>query len=169
MGKRVLLLLLLLWWCPAVAVAEMPAPVPEEEINPRERCPVCGMFPTNYPPWISQLHLAGGEVLFFDGMKDLLAYYFAPADFGGEAQQQVAAIWLRDYYTQEWIDGKQAYYVIGSAVHGPMGHEFVPLDSAEKARSFKRDHGGEEILRFNEIDAELVDSLRSGHRMRSGH
>ncbi|MDZ7640917.1 MAG: nitrous oxide reductase accessory protein NosL [Desulfurivibrio sp.] len=171
MSKKgwLLLILLLLWW-PAVAVAQgTPAPVPEEKIDAREKCPVCGMFPARYPQWISQLQLAGGEVFYFDGMKDLLAYYFNPAEFGGAADQEVAAIWTRDYYTTEWIDARRAYFVTGSDVHGPMGHEFVPLASEDKARSFKKDHGGEQILRFEQIDPELVHSLRSGHRMRGGH
>lgn len=158
-GSGVLLLLVAGGW----AVAK---PGPLAQISPREKCPVCGMFVARYPDWHTQLHLADGKVHHFDGMKDLLAYYFAPEKFGGRADQQAVAIWAKDYYTLEWIDGHAAYYVIGSGVHGPMGHEFIPLDSEEKARTFLADHRGERILRFEEIKAELVEELRSGHRMR---
>ena len=145
------------------------APPPVEKVGPREKCPVCGMFVARYSEWITQLHLADGKVHFFDGMKDLLAYYFQPEKFGGKADGKVLAIWAKDYYTLQWINGHDAYYVIGSGVHGPMGHEFIPLDSEEKARTFLRDHKGEKILRFNEISSDLVAELRGGHRMGRGN
>lgn len=148
---------------PAVA-AELPPPV--ENISQRERCPVCGMFVANYPEWISQLHLDGGETHHFDGMKDLLAYYFSPEKFGGLADAEVKAIWTKDYYTLQWVEARRAWFVVGSTVHSPMGHDFIPLASPEAAEAFKRDHQGREILTFDEITAERVDSMRTGHQMR---
>lgn len=174
------LLLLLVTGSPALALAEtgQPAavgarsevlPAPVEKIAAREKCPVCGMFVARYPEWISQLHLDGGEVHFFDGIKDLLAYYFQPANFGGRAEAEVKAIWTKDYYTLEWLEARQAYFVVGSSVHGPMGHEFLPLASREAAETFMRDHQGSDILTFDQITAERVQSMRSGHRMGHGH
>lgn len=142
---------------------ELPPPV--EELDRQVRCPVCGMFVANYPEWVSQLHLDGDEAHHFDGMKDLLAYYFDPAKFDGRTDAEVKAIWARDYYTLEWIEARQAYFVVGSSVHGPMGHEFIPLASREAAEAFKKDHQGEEILTFDEITVERVNSMRSGHQM----
>lgn len=144
-------------------VTELPPPV--ENIDQREKCPVCGMFVARYPEWISQLHLDGGEVHHFDGMKDLLAYYFNPESFGGRAAE-AKAIWAKDYYTLQWVEARRAWFVVGSTVHGPMGHEFIPLASREAAEAFKRDHQGEEILTFEEITAERVQSMRTGHQMR---
>jgi copper chaperone NosL len=154
-----------------VAVGARPEllPAPVEKVAAREKCPVCGMFVARYPEWISQLHLDGGEVHFFDGMKDLLAYYFHPANFGGRAEAQVKAIWTKDYYTLQWLEARQAYFVVGSSVHGPMGHEFLPLASREAADTFMRDHQGREILTFDQITAERVQAMRSGHRMGPGH
>ncbi|MFH7319023.1 nitrous oxide reductase accessory protein NosL [Desulfurivibrio sp. D14AmB] len=161
-------LLLLLSWSAATGAGSAQAPPPVEQVGAREKCPVCGMFVARYPPWITQLHLGDGKVHFFDGMKDLLAYYFDPAAFGGRKGAKVTAIWAKDYYTLQWLDGRSAYYVIGSGVHGPMGHEFIPLASEEKARAFLRDHQGREILRFEEITPELVGSMRGVHTMGRG-
>ena len=143
--------------------AELPPPV--ENLSQREKCPVCGMFVARYPEWISQLHLDDGKAHHFDGMKDLLAYYFNPEKFGGRADAVVKAIWAKDYYTLQWVEARQAWFVVGSRVHGPMGHEFIPLASREAAEAFMRDHQGEEIMTFDEITAERVQNMRTGHRM----
>lgn len=149
----------------AIVGQEAESAPPVENLDPGERCPVCGMFVARYPQWISQLHLAGGEVHHFDGMKDLLAYYFQPAAFGGRPEAEIRAIWAKDYYTLAWIEAREAYFVVGSSVHGPMGHEFIPLASRAAAEAFRRDHQGEEILAFKEITAERVERMRGGHRM----
>jgi copper chaperone NosL len=60
------------------------------------------------------------------------------------------------------IDAHQAYFVIGSDVLGPMGHELIPLETLDDAKEFKADHQGKKILRFNQIDAELTEKLDSG-------
>lgn len=168
-GGLVLVLLgLLLVWLPPLVAAD-PGPTKGSavtQVDPHEKCPVCGMFVARYPEWVTQMHLADGQLLFFDGMKDMLAYYFNPGDFGGREGAAVTALWAKDYYTTQWIDARSAYFVTGSEVHGPMGHEFIPVDSEEKAQVFKRDHRGEKILGFEEIDPELVEAMRGAHRMR---
>ena len=133
---------------------------PETVIQPKERCPVCGMFVSKYRPWLAQLRYDGGKTYMFDGVKDMLAYYFEPAKFGGAAGE--AEVYVTDYYTQRWIDGRQAYYVVGSDTLGPMGHEFIPLDSQKAAESFKQDHKGKYIFRFEEINLDMVSRLRAG-------
>lgn len=152
-----------------MAVAAQPGadtPPAVEKVNPREKCPVCGMFVARYPNWISQLHLDGGETLHFDGMKDLLAYYFNPESFGGKKEAEVKAVWAKDYYTLQWVEARQAHFVVGSNVHGPMGHEFIPLDSRQAAENFMKEHQGREILTFDEITPEKVRMMRTGHQMK---
>ena len=51
------------------------------------------------------------------------------------------------------------WYVIGSDVLGPMGHEFVPLASRAEAEEFMRDHKGKRTLAFAEITAEWAEKL----------
>jgi nitrous oxide reductase accessory protein NosL len=136
-------------------------------ITEQDRCPVCGMFVAKYPDWVAQVKLSDGNVAMFDGPKDMLVYYFAPAEYGaGEAA--VVDIVVKDYYSQKWIDGRLAFYVTGSDVYGPMGHEFVPFDTREAADNFIKDHHGKMIWALNEITPDLVQSMRKGHKMK-GH
>ncbi len=138
---------------------------PNKEISPQERCPVCGMFVAKYPDWITQVRLSNGTVKFFDGVKDLMAFSFNPASFGAPGQT-AQEIWVKDYYTLAWLDGRSALYVIGSDVYGPMGHEFIPFSSAAAAESFRKDHKGTKVVRFDEITEPLVQSIRHGQKMR---
>ena len=138
---------------------------PSKEISPQERCPVCGMFVAKYPNWITQVRLNNTTVKFFDGVKDLMAFHFNPASFGAPGQT-AKEIWVKDYYTLAWIDGRSAWYVIGSDVYGPMGHEFIPFSSAGAAENFRKDHKGTRVVRFDEITEPLVQSMRHGQKMR---
>lgn len=142
--------------------------VPAEKVGDDVRCAICGMFVAKYENWIVQVHLTGDKVMFFDGAKDMLVYYFNPQQYGSEKQEDIKEIWVKDYYTLKWLDGRKALYVIGSDVYGPMGKEFIPFSSREAADNFLQDHKGKKILSFKEITDELVQSMRSGSKMRHG-
>jgi copper chaperone NosL len=139
---------------------------PGEEAKSSDRCAVCGMFVAKYPNWLVQISHADGKVQWFDGAKDMLAYYFDPGRFGSHSVDLIEEIWVKDYYSMGWTDGRQAYYVTGSGVHGPMGHEFVPFSSREAAENFLKDHHGDKVWSFIEITAEKVESLRAGQKMK---
>lgn len=143
------------------AVSESVAPVTDQD-----RCAVCGMFVGKYPAWVTQLKMSDGKVMMFDGPKDMLVYYFSPEEYGG-GDVKVADIIVKDYYTQQWVDGREAVYVTGSDVFGPMGDELVPFSSREAAENFLKDHHGKQILTFDEVTPDLVQGMRKGHKMKS--
>lgn len=161
--RRIVLLAVLVLVWPALTFGADGAEVKQlAEVTKKERCPVCGMFVYKYPDWLVQLRHEGGKVVMFDGVKDMFAYYFAPQDFAG-SKEKVTDIIVKDYYTQEWIDGFKAYYVTGNEnVFGPMGHELIPFSSFEGAENFYKDHRGKKILRFEEVTHELVHVMRGG-------
>jgi copper chaperone NosL len=136
-----------------------------EEVSQKSRCPVCGMFVAKYPQWLTQIKMSNGQTEFFDGVKDMMAYYFAPQQFGAPSGITVEEIYVRDYYSQEWIDGRKAIFVTGSDVYGPMGHELIPFAGQAGALNFFKDHHGSNTYSFSEITSELIESLRKGHTM----
>ncbi len=135
------------------------AQTPSVEPGPKDRCAVCGMFVAKYPNFAARLTLADGSDALFDGVKDLFRYYRNPGKFGGKAHE-VRAVTVKDYYTLEAIDGRAAYYVVGSDVMGPMGKELVPFGTAAAAEEFRKDHKGERVLRFEEIDDGVLAGLK---------
>jgi len=124
------------------------------------------MFVAKYDVWITQVrHGKSPEILSFDGVKDMMAYYFAPELYGGKSRNGISEVWVKDYYSLKWLDGRQAFYVTGSDVHGPMGHELVPFSTRAAAGSFLKDHHGNRLLAFTEITSALVEEMRGGSRM----
>lgn len=131
--------------------------------GPADTCPVCGMFVARYPQWIATVLYQDGHAHHFDGAKDLFKYLLDLAKWApGHRAEDIAAIAVTEYYGVTRIDAREAWYVIGSDVLGPMGHELIPLASEADARDFLGDHGGKGIRRFGEVDGALLLDLDEG-------
>lgn len=123
--------------------------------GPKDRCATCGMFVSQHPAWIASIVYADGSHRFFDGPKDLFTFRLQhPESIDAEV-----SIWVTDYYTTRPLPARDAVFVVGSDVLGPMGAELVPVASAELADSFRADHGGDAPLAFDDIDAAVVEHL----------
>ncbi len=121
------------------------------------KCPVCGMFVSKYPKWAA-LMVVDGKKYYFDGVKDLMKFYIFDGDFPYD-RSKVTEITVTDFYTLEGIPAKEAYYVTGSNLFGPMGNELIPFKTEEAAKNFMRDHQGEAIVRFDQITPKMVMAL----------
>lgn len=141
----------------AAATAESP---PGLTPGPKDRCPVCGMFVAKYPDWVAQVLFNDQKTVFFDGAKDFFKYYFRIASYyPGKSTADVAAVYVTDYYTMGSIDAVTAFFVVGSDVYGPMGQELIAFASSTDAEEFMRDHRGRQILRFEAVTTELLNTM----------
>ncbi len=135
------------------------------QVTEDEKCPVCGMYTYKYPRWAAQIFYEEGEQKkhwSFDGVKDLMKFYFDPLRWGNykiAKKENIVKILVTDYYSQKGIDGTKAYYVIRSDVYGPMGHELIPFESLSDAQTFKKDHFGKKIIQFSDILEDEVYQL----------
>ena len=123
------------------------------KVDKTDKCPVCGMFNYKYPKWVTEIYY-GDKVYSFDGVKDMMKFYFEPNRWGrypNAKKESISKILVTDYYSQKAIDGKSAYYIIGSDVLGPMGNELIPFADESDAKIFMGDHRGKSIVRFDEI------------------
>ncbi|MEA2091769.1 MAG: nitrous oxide reductase accessory protein NosL [Campylobacterota bacterium] len=135
------------------------------KVEKHEKCPVCGMFTYKYPRWAAQIFYKydGGEHHYsFDGVKDMMKFYFDPMEWGNyetSKKSNIAKILVTDYYSQKAIDATKAYYVIGSDIYGPMGNELIPFESEDDAKSFYMDHKGTQVIKFEDIVEKEVYKL----------
>jgi copper chaperone NosL len=128
--------------------------------GPKTKCPVCGMFVAKYPDYLAQVVFKDGSSDFFDGPKDMFKYLVNLKRYNpGKNRTDVAAIHVTDYYRVVPVDGMKAFYVMGSAVYGPMGKELIPFEKDQEARIFMKDHGGITILRFQDITDSILRTL----------
>ena len=124
------------------------------------KCPVCGMFVVKYPDWTASARFKDGSTFYYDGPKDLFSHYLDTARYTpGKHQADIAALTVKEYYSVTMIDARSAFYVAGSDVYGPMGSELIPFATEKDASSFKLDHKGKRILRFNEITPHIMKTL----------
>ena len=115
------------------------------------RCPVCGMLVSKNPHWVAMIE-DDGKNLYFDGVKDLMKFYF-------KNDKKFEKIFVSDYYKLYKINAKEAFFVIGSNVYGPMGDELVPFAKEQDALTFAKDHYGKKVLKFDEIELNMIEKL----------
>jgi len=139
----------------AAAAEKAPAKPGKED-----KCPVCGMFVAHYPDFLAQVVFKDGSYAFFCGVKDMMKYYFHLPQYNpSKKTSDVASIMVTDYSDMKPADGYQAYYVVGSVVFGPMGQEFFPFREESAAREFMRENHGKEIVRFSQLNPEVIKEL----------
>jgi nitrous oxide reductase accessory protein NosL len=93
----------------------------------------------------------------------MFKFWHEPAKYAaGHKREDMAAIWVTDFYSLQAVDARKAWYVIGSDVLGPMGHELVPLAGKEDAADFLKDHKGRRILTFEQVTKDLPTRLDDG-------
>jgi len=129
-----------------------------------DACPVCGMFVARYHEWVATMVFANGEAVHFDGAKDFFKFWLDMKKYDphGHTQEDVVKMGVTAYYSTEMIDARAALYVIGSDVLGPMGHELIPHPDMYDAREFMKDHKGKAIVRFDDVDMEMLKGLDKG-------
>jgi nitrous oxide reductase accessory protein NosL len=128
--------------------------------SPKDKCPVCGMFVAKYPDFIAEILFKDGSSAFFDGTKDMFKYYFNLKKYHSSKNlSDIDSIYVTSYYDLTFIDGLRAYYVLGSDIYGPMGRELIPFEKEAEAKDFMKDHQGKSILRFKEVNYELIKTL----------
>ena len=135
--------------CGTTAAAEPRSPGPDD------RCAVCGMFVEKYHNWVATIVFEDGSQVFFDGPKDLFRYLLDLEKYRAQ-DRTISEVFVTDYYRVRFIDAKTAFFVLGSDVMGPMGGELIPLEKRAEAETFAQDHGGREILEFNDITPEKI-------------
>lgn len=129
----------------------------------KDLCPVCGMLISKYPNWTAVVIYKNGHAHYFDGAKDLFKYLgdlpkYAP----GHKASDISGIWVTEFYGLTKIDARKALYVVGSDVLGPMGNEFVPLETRGDAEDFLKEHKGKHILSFEQATPDLAVKLDKG-------
>lgn len=147
-GRRTTCVAGALAWVVLLGVAALAAEL--RGPGPKDRCPVCGMFVEKYENWVATVLLADGRQVFFDGPKDLFRFLHDPPKYGHDGAA-IGDVLVTDYYTTRTVRAREAFFVAGSDVMGPMGHELVAFRSESDAQTFVRDHGGGRILRFAEV------------------
>lgn len=127
---------------------------------PKDKCPVCGMFVAKYPDFLAAILFKDGSKALFDGPKDMFKYYLEMKKYNPVKKwEDIETIYVTGYYSLTLLNARQAWYVLGSDIYGPMGRELIPLGKEAEARDFQKDHKGQRILKFQEVNPGLIKGL----------
>lgn len=122
----------------------------------------CQMDLLEHPGPKAQVHLDGlSAPLFFSQVRDAIAYMRMP-----EQSHAILAIYVNDMAIapsweqtgpENWINAKDAFYVVGSDRTGGMGAtELVPFAQAAAAASFATAHGGTVLMLDQIQDSDVL-------------
>ena len=125
------------------------------------------MLPARYPKFNCQIVFKDGSYEAFDSTIGLLVYLHFP-DKTGIKLKPVDGIYFKDYLKGGWLGADNAFFVTGSEIRGPMGIQFVPVDSQQAAEQIKKQANGKGIIHFKMINREyLINAAKAGklHKM----
>jgi len=150
---------LLLSSAPMLPAGSKPAPNSKQAL-PKGNCAVCGMYVANFPDWAASISFKDGSQAWFDGPKDLFTFLLDLRQYAPKrSPADITEIRVKDYYGLKHIDGRRAFYVLGSDVMGPMGKELVPFATEASARDFLKDHRGQKVMAFQEITPGIMKGM----------
>lgn len=136
-------------------------PMAAREVPAQARCPVCGMFPARNRNWAAQVIFQDGHVQYLDSPLSLFHYLQqVPRYTPGRRAAEIAAIYVSDLGSGQWLDADQALYVHGSSMLGPMRSGNLPAFASQaQARTFISQKGGG-IMSAAELRKGLPESLQ---------
>jgi len=141
-----------------VACNHQAAPVAPQEISAETSCSLDGMTLADYPGPKAQIHYAAGDPDFFCDTLEMFSIYLQP-----EQKKRITGIFTQDMGKADWekpqgqwIDAKQAYYVLGSKKTGSMGPTLAAFARQQDAEAFARQFGGK-VLRFDQVTLDMVN------------
>ncbi len=149
---------LLIAACDSEQVANIPDP---HEPTQNATGYYCNMTVVEHDGPKGHVFLVGDSFpLWFTSVRDTIAFTMLP-----EESKDIAIVYVNDMAKTiswakpeagNWINAKEAVYVIGSSRVGGMGApETVPFSMADKATKFAKEFGGE-IVAFADIPREYI-------------
>jgi copper chaperone NosL len=121
----------------------------------------CGMSLVEHAGPKGQIILASRpDPIWFSSARDAIAFTMLP-----EEPKNISAIYVSDMGnaaswnepgTNNWVEARRAFFVIGGDLKGGMGApEAVPFSSKSKAEKFAVEHGGK-VVTFDRIPRDYV-------------
>lgn len=132
------------------------------EVPAQARCPVCGMYPARNRRWAAQVIFHDGDAQFLDSPLSLFQYLQQVSRYTpGRHASDIAAIYVSDQDSGQWLEADQAIFVHGSSLMGPMRSGNLPAFASEaQAQAFINQRGGS-IMSAARLRQRLPDDLQA--------
>lgn len=129
-----------------------------QEIAAGTSCSLDGMLLADYPGPKAQIHYQGrAEPDWFCDTVEMFNVYLSPEQVRAVRVMYVQDMGKADWDNPlgQWIDARQAFYVVGSKRHGSMGPTIASFAQRADAERFAREYGGQ-VFPFDGITADMA-------------
>ena len=133
------------------------------QINPADRCPVCGMKVIRYPKFSSAIQLEDRRTYYFCSNGCMLRTWLHPEIYLKAPKPALSLAIVRDYFSGRQVDAKKVFWIAGSNIIGPMGPAFVAVQGDRSVKAFTKRHGGRSVFRLEELTDDLWFALTGKH------
>jgi nitrous oxide reductase accessory protein NosL len=140
-----------------------PPAVPEDA-----NCAVCNMKPAKFPEYNAQLRYDAADARFFCSNGCLASFAAVPGHFDeAYADASIAAAFVHDHDTTDWIDGQTASYVLemdAERVDDPMRINPLAFDTEADATAYAEQYDDltvEDVVGFDAFDRDLAEQYRA--------
>ena len=103
-------------------------------------CAECGMYVRD--KFGAQIIFTSGKAAHFCDTGDLFVYYDV-----SKKKDTMAAVYVKDFPSGTWTDGRAAYYIAGTSVKTPMGYGILAFRDRAQAEKYGGVKGGERFTR----------------------
>lgn len=150
MKKKLLSFLLL------ISVMTTLAACGDKEVKPvainekTDICVICNMQVVD-DQFATQIILENGKVFMFDDIGCMYKWVKE------NANQKIAAQFVRDYNTQEWVSLDNATYVYNPSVQTPMAYNVISFKDKADAEKFAKNNEGSTLLTASKLEKHIWD------------
>jgi len=117
---------------------------------------------TRYPDFQCHILFEDGSYEAFDSAIGMLIYLLFQ-EKTDKKESAIDLLYFKDYNKKSWIEANNTWFIVGSEIMGPMGIEFLPVDTKQAAEELKIQEKGQEIIHYKNIDrAYMTRAAKSG-------
>lgn len=112
---------------------------------------------TNLKNWRAYLVTKDDKKLVFNSVKTMFNYFYANFQ---KHDENMSSMLVTDYKNGNLVDATNAFYIFGSNIMSARGDDLIPFENLDDAKEFYAKNSGHKILKFQEINKNLIDYLR---------
>ena len=127
------------------------------QVSRKDNCSICGMPVHKHLKFATGIELVDGTAFYFCGTQCLVRAWLQPDIYLGTPKESVKRSIVTSYFSGNHIQGKDAFFIMGSDVMGPMGPSLIALSNEKERDSFIGRHGGTAVYGITAVSKTILE------------
>ena len=121
------------------------------QVSKEDTCSICGMPIHKHLRFATGIEIKDGAAFYFCGTQCLIRAWLKPEIYIGVPKENLKTSVVTSYFNGENLNGKNAFFIMGSDVMGPMGPSMIALATEREKEAFISRHGGTSVFGIDSI------------------